>query len=82
MTEEQETEVVLDLLKWMLDEHDAGECCCDLTDGGFGLCFAGQWSEGCIDNAEVIQTLAPERRLSHDRRKTDACSAEHSEPSA
>ena len=63
MTEKQETDVVLDLLRWMLDEHDAGECCCDLTDGGFGLCFAGQWSDGCIGNAEVIRTLAPERTL-------------------
>ena len=63
MTKEQEAEIALDLLKWLLDEHEAGECCCcDLTDGGFGLCFAGQWSDGCISDAKVIETLAPERK--------------------
>lgn len=57
MTNEQETQIVLDLLKEFLDDHDSGQCRCDLTDGGYGLCLAGQWSEGCIDNAEVIRAL-------------------------
>lgn len=57
MTEEQEEQVVQELLKEFLDDHELGECPCDLTDGGYGLCFAGQWSDGVIDNAEVIRTL-------------------------
>ncbi len=57
MDDEQKTAVVLDLLKEFLDDHERGECPCDLTDGGFGLCFAGQWEDNVIDDDEVIQTL-------------------------
>ena len=57
MNEEQETAHVLDLLKEFLNKHEAGECACNLSDGVYGLCLAGQWEDGVIDNAEVIRTL-------------------------
>ena len=64
MNEEEETARVLDLLKEFLDDHELGECPCDLSDGGYGLCFAGQWEDGIIDNKEVIRTLGvPPREL-------------------
>ena len=29
-----------------IKEHDLGTCNCDLTDGGYGLCYVGQCLEG------------------------------------
>lgn len=50
-------EIAWDLLKKQIEEHDEGRCSCDLTDGGYGLCFAGQWLESMIDSLQVIEDL-------------------------
>lgn len=45
------------LLKEQIEEHNEGKCRCDLTDGGYGLCYAGQWLEGVISSSQVIRDL-------------------------
>ena len=50
-------EIACDLLKEQIEEHYEGKCSCDFTDGGYGLCFAGQWLEGCISSEEVVELL-------------------------
>ncbi len=49
--------IAYDLLKEQVEEHYEGKCSCDLTDGGYGLCFVGQWLEDCISSQEVIDLL-------------------------
>ena len=46
-----------DLLKGQIEEHHEGKCGCDLRDGGYGLCLAGQWLESMIDSLQVIEDL-------------------------
>lgn len=50
-------EVVKELLREEIVEHDKGKCNCDLAEGSYGLCYAGQWLEGCITSKQVIQDL-------------------------
>ena len=45
------------LLKEQTKEHDKGKCNCDLTEGGYGLCYAGQYLEGVISSSQVIKDL-------------------------
>ena len=45
------------LLKEQIKEHDEGKCKCDLTEGGYGLCYAGQWLESMISSSQVIRDL-------------------------
>lgn len=45
------------LLRDDIKEHDEGKCKCDLTEGGYGLCYAGQFLESVITAAMVIQDL-------------------------
>ena len=44
-------EIAYDLLKRQIEEHNEGKCSCDLTDGGYGLCFAEQWLEGVVNQS-------------------------------
>ncbi|PIU51041.1 hypothetical protein COS91_06575 [Candidatus Desantisbacteria bacterium CG07_land_8_20_14_0_80_39_15] len=46
-----------DLLNDGIRSHNAGRCKCDLTEGGYGLCYAGQWLAGVITNQQVINDL-------------------------
>ena len=32
-------------------------CKCDLTEGGYGLCYKHQWFEGVIDDMQVVRDL-------------------------
>jgi len=49
--------IAYDLLKEQIEEHCKGKCNCDLQEGGYGLCYAGQWLEGVIDSLQVIKDL-------------------------
>lgn len=51
-------QIAEELLKDGIKEHDEGKCKCDLTDGGYGLCYAGQFLEGLITVDDVIQDLS------------------------
>jgi len=50
-------EIAYDLLKKQIEEHYEERCRCDLTPGGYGLCLAGQWLQGCISSEEVVELL-------------------------
>ena len=50
-------ELAGDLLREQIEEHEQGKCNCDLTDEGYGLCYAGQWLEGCITSEQVVSDL-------------------------
>jgi len=52
-----EKERAYNLLKEQIEEHSEERCKCDLTDGGYGLCYAGQWLEGIISSSQVIRDL-------------------------
>lgn len=52
-----EKEIAYNLLKEQIDEHDKEKCKCDLADGGYGLCYAGQWLGGIISSSQVIRDL-------------------------
>jgi hypothetical protein len=43
-----------------LAEHDAEHCRCDLTNGGYGLCYIGQWQEGLRTSWEIIAEMSPD----------------------
>ncbi len=47
----------LELLQDQIKDHKAGKCNCDLTDGGYGLCYAGQLLEGAISPETVLEDL-------------------------
>lgn len=51
------TTQVKTLLAPQITAHDSDNCKCDLTPGGYGLCYAGQWLEGCITDQDVLQDL-------------------------
>jgi len=50
-------EKVRNLLKEQIKEHNEGNCKCDLTNGGYGLCYAGQWLEGVVSSSQVVRDL-------------------------
>lgn len=43
------------LLEDAIEEHNEGKCKCDLTESGYGLCYAGQWLEGVITSKQVVE---------------------------
>jgi len=45
------------LLGEELSKHIKEKCECDLTEGGKGLCFAGQFTENIISEEDVIDEL-------------------------
>lgn len=57
---ERKTRIVKNLLQGGIKAHRQGKCRCDLTEGGQGLCYAGQWLESIISNEQVIKDLSPE----------------------
>lgn len=50
------------LLKEQISLHDKGKCACELTCGGYGLCYAGQLLEGVISSSQVIKLLGDKKR--------------------
>jgi len=50
-------EKAYNLLKEQIKEHDEGKCRCDLTEGGYGLCYAGQFLESVITASQVLKDL-------------------------
>jgi len=52
------TRKVFELLQDQIKDHEAGKCNCNLTDGGYGLCYAGQFLEGIISPEDVLKDLA------------------------
>jgi hypothetical protein len=51
-------DIVENELKNLIIKHDTGQCNCDLTDGGYGLCYAGQYVEGVLSVDDVISNMA------------------------
>ena len=49
------------LLRVGIAAHDLKQCPCDLSDGGLGYCYAGQWLEGVIDSEQVLFDLADDK---------------------
>lgn len=46
------------ILKDQIIKHDEGKCYCTLlSDGDYGLCYAGQYIEGVITVDDVINDL-------------------------
>lgn len=45
------------ILRMGIAEHYLNECQCDLTDGGFGFCYAAQWLEGVTESEDVLRDL-------------------------
>jgi hypothetical protein len=43
-----------------IKEHNEGKCNCDLTDGGMGLCLAGEYLESCRTLYEVLEDIEVE----------------------
>jgi len=48
-------EEAYNLLKEQIEEHNKEKCKCDLAEGGYGLCYAGQWLGGIISSSQVIR---------------------------
>lgn len=46
-------EILIQLIK----EHDNGNCNCDLTEGGYGLCLAGAYLEGCMNLEDTLNDI-------------------------
>lgn len=42
-------------IKIAIEYHESGKCNCDLRAGGYGLCMAGQYLEGLIDESELLE---------------------------
>ena len=40
-----------------IKDHLTDCCQCDLTNGGYGFCYIGQWAEGCRSAWEVITDM-------------------------
>ena len=40
-----------------IEDHIKERCRCDLTDGGYGFCYIGQWYEGCRNAWELIAEM-------------------------
>jgi hypothetical protein len=49
------------IVETILDEdimrHEHELCDCDLTDDGYGLCFAGAWIEGLTTSEQILLDL-------------------------
>lgn len=58
LTEIEEVVAVAEIPANLLNEHDAGECTCDLTGCGYGLCLARQYEDGVITAQQLIAELA------------------------
>lgn len=41
-----------------IESHFKNTCECDLSSGLYGLCYAGQWIEGCIDTKDYVENLS------------------------
>lgn len=52
-----------------IKKHENGTCRCDLTNGGYGLCMAGQWLEGVTTSEDVIGELGESQPESLPRRE-------------
>lgn len=61
MRRRMKDDIAYNLLKKQIKDHEEGRCNCDLTEGGYGLCMAGQWLEGVISSEQVIKDLGGER---------------------
>lgn len=48
-------ELVNLLLCEEIEKHNKGKCRCDLTEGGYGLCYAAQWLEGIVTSEQVLK---------------------------
>ena len=46
---------ILEFYKEEIKNHKNGNCNCDLTEGGNGLCQIGQWLEGCITSEDLLR---------------------------
>lgn len=46
-----------EILNKLIKEHEEGNCCCDLTEGGIGLCLAGAYIEGCMNLKDTLNDI-------------------------
>ena len=47
----------MEILEQLITEHNEEECNCDLTDGGMGLCLAGEYLESCRTLEDVLEDI-------------------------
>lgn len=40
-----------------IKDHEEGKCNCDLTDGGMGLCVAGEFLESCRTLEDILEDI-------------------------
>jgi hypothetical protein len=41
----------------LIKKHEDGKCNCDLTEGGYGLCMAGQYLNKVISKEQFINEI-------------------------
>lgn len=46
-----------EILNQLIREHEEGNCCCDLTEGGIGLCLPGAYVEGCVSLEDTLRDI-------------------------
>lgn len=47
----------LKILNQLIREHEEEKCSCDLTEGGYGLCLAGAFLEGCMSLEDTLRDI-------------------------
>lgn len=45
------------ILNQLIKEHEKSNCCCDLTEGGTGLCLGGAYLEGCVSLEDALNDI-------------------------
>lgn len=50
-------EIMNNILKLVIEEHDKNKCSCDCTDEGHGLCMAGQFLDFIITEKEFLDEI-------------------------
>ena len=46
-----------EILNKLIEEHEQEKCCCDLTDGGTGLCLAGEYLNSCMSLEDTLKEI-------------------------
>ena len=46
-----------EILNQLIKEHEETNCCCDLTEGGTGLCLVGAYLEGCVSLEDTLNDI-------------------------
>lgn len=46
-----------EILNQLIKDHENCNCCCDLTESGYGLCLAGAYLEGCVSLEDILRDI-------------------------